>query len=285
MNTVGAVYRKFIEALSGDYDSDEARQVTNIVFEKNLGLRRIDITLEEQTVIQDERITELNDILSKLKTGMPVQYIFGHVWFHGLKLKVNGNVLIPRRETEELADWIIKDFKTPPKTIIDYCTGSGCIALALKKAFPHSRVIGVDVSKGALDLAMENARMNSLDVEWICTDILNSDPGISADLIVSNPPYVLKKESSLMPDRVKKFEPSLALFVENNDPLVFYHRISSLSMKNSPEKALIYYEINEAMGKEISELHSHLGFTEYWIKKDMQEKDRFLKAVLPAHSL
>jgi len=285
METVGSVYQKFITNLSDDYEPNEARQVASIVFENTLGLSRIDLATKGNSALSDGDLNELNNILSELLMGMPVQYIIGHVWFHELKLKVNENVLIPRRETEELVEWIIRDVKSQPETIIDYCTGSGCIALALKKAFPAARVIGIDLSERALEVAAENARINSIDVEWIRMNVLENDSALSADIIVSNPPYVMLSEGSLMSDRVRKFEPYQALFVEDIDPLAFYRRISSLSLKNSAKMAVIYYEINEAMGLKISELHSQLGFTDYLIKKDLQEKDRFFKTSLPEHSL
>ena len=285
MNTVGSTYQNFIKDLETHYEPDEARAVTSMVFEQVAGLSRIDITIKSDQFFESSDLDKLKRMLTELKTGKPIQYITGYTWFLGNKIFVNENVLIPRRETEELVDWIVRDIKSSPKIIVDYCTGSGCIAIALKKIFPDAQVIGIDISEKALEVASGNASINSVNVEWIQSDLLSVRTDIKADLIVSNPPYVLNNERKSMPDRVKKFEPAKALFVPDNDPLIFYRQISKLALKYCPVGAMIYYEINEVMGKEISDLHSQLGYTDYILKKDMQEKDRFFKASLPALSL
>lgn len=285
MNTVGFVFKNFISGLRSGYDSDEARTVAAMVFDHTLGMSRVEITAKSRAAVSETDMARLDSMLSDLQTGKPVQYIIGYTWFQGMKISVNQHVLIPRRETEELVDWIIRDVKFLPKTIVDYCTGSGCIAIALKKAFPTARVIGVDVSGNALSVASGNAKQYSMNIEWLNGDLLNDDLALEADLVVSNPPYVRESESSVMTDRVKKFEPYRALFVPDNNPLVFFKRISASVMKHSPVGSVIYYEINEAMGREISVLHSQMGFTDFTLQQDLQEKDRFFKAFLPAHSL
>ena len=252
MNTVGSTYQNFIKDLETHYEPDEARAVTSMVFEQVAGLSRIDITIKSDQFFESSDLDKLKRMLTELKTGKPIQYITGYTWFLGNKIFVNENVLIPRRETEELVDWIARDIKSSPKIIV---------------------------------VASGNASINSVNVEWIQSDLLSVRTDIKADLIVSNPPYVLNNERKSMPDRVKKFEPAKALFVPDNDPLIFYRQISKLALKYCPVGAMIYYEINEVMGKEISDLHSQLGYTDYILKKDMQEKDRFFKASLPALSL
>jgi release factor glutamine methyltransferase len=285
MNTVGSVYNDFLSGLSSEYDAEEARSIAAIAFEHVLKLSRIELTTKKDFVIPNAEFTRLNTFLLDLKTGKPVQYITGEVFFQGMYLLVNEHVLIPRRETEELVDLIMREVIDPPKTIIDFCTGSGCIALALKQAFPESNVIGVDISEKALEVAQVNAERNSLKVEWLNFDVLTTQFDFTADLIVSNPPYILQKEKGSMLRRVKNFEPLQALFVPDNDALVFYKSISRWALRNVVNQGLIYYEFNEALGDELAELHSQLGFSDYHIKKDLQGKDRFFKAVVPSRSL
>jgi release factor glutamine methyltransferase len=281
MSTVGEVVSGYHNRLSILYEKNEAEKITSMVFEHVIGFNRLDMTLKSTESIAQKHEEQFNRILKELETGKPVQYILGDTWFHGLKLHVNKHVLIPRRETEELVDWIISESNRPPETIIDFCTGSGCIALALKKAFPAARVIAVDISHDALEIAGANAISNSLAIEFIEADILNYSLEMSADLVVSNPPYVLNAEQEKMNAGVLEFEPGLALFVSENDPLIFYRRISEWALLNMKPGGKIYFEINEMMGKEISDLHSQFGFKEYTLKRDLQEKERFFKAVIP----
>jgi release factor glutamine methyltransferase len=283
VNTIGSYFRYFVSSLN-DYDETEARSVAAIAFEYVMGLRRIDLTIRSEETLNEDKQKKLNIILSELKAGKPIQHITNEAWFYGMKLFVNEHVLIPRRETEELVELIVRDTKETPDVILDFCTGSGCIALALKKAFPGSVVKGFDVSEMALNVARKNAKENSLDVEWIECDLLNNFPNEKADLIVSNPPYVLRSETTSLAARVKNHEPHVALFVPDNDPLVFYRTISNQSVIHSPG-AHLYYEINEILGKEISELHSQMKFTNPEILKDMQGKDRFFRGVVPGRIL
>jgi release factor glutamine methyltransferase len=279
VDTIGSYYRFFCSSLV-NYEKEEAGIVASLVFEHELGLNRIDLTLRSDDGIDHAKRMRLDTLLEALKRNVPVQYVLGETWFYGMRLEVNSHVLIPRRETEELVETIVRKTKSDPKIIIDFCTGSGCIALAMKKSFPGTEVIGIDVSEEALNVARRNAVSNSLQVSFEKINILKNFPDVKAGIVVSNPPYVLFSERSAMDPRVTEFEPDIALFVQNDNPLIFYRRISELSMVHSPG-AEIYYEINEMMGKEISELHSQLGFTNYEILKDLQGKDRFFRGRIP----
>jgi release factor glutamine methyltransferase len=279
MRTVSSIYREYLSRLRVSYDDAEAQKIASIIFDHVLQFSRLDIAVRRTEIIDSNLAKDLDRILDELETGKPVQYVTGHVNFRGLELHVNESVLIPRPETEELIGWVIADQKKPPELIVDFCTGSGCIALALKAAFPEAAVTGTDVSQMALDVARGNAERLSLDVRFIHSDVFDSDPEWPADIVISNPPYVLCSEEHLMDSRVKDFEPRQALFVHDNDPLVFYKRISEWSLRHAAPGAKIYYEINEAMGKEISDLHSLHGFKDVILKKDLKDKDRFLRAI------
>jgi len=225
-------------------------------------------------------VAQIKEIVADIHTHRPIQYILGETLFHDLIIQIDENGLIPRPETEELVDRIIKGRKDPPGFILDLCTGSGAIALALKKAFPNSHVTGLDNSPMALNLAMKNSVNNQLEVEWIQGDILTAEASLfpdKYDLLVSNPPYVLKSEKALMEKNVLDFEPHSALFVEDADPLVFYKAIASLSGKILSKGASLWFEINERFGHDLTRLMKDSGFTQVTIHKDIHEKERFIE--------
>lgn len=226
-------------------------------------------------------IVQINEIVSEIHTGKPIQYILGYTYFCDLKITLNKSVLIPRPETEEMVYKIIIHCFRPPIHILDIGTGSGCIALALKDRFKEATIYGLDVSRKALEVASENGVMNELDVNWIEKDImreatLNGENGF--DLIVSNPPYVLNSERAIMNDNVLDYEPVDALFVEDSDPLVFYRTIASFSKKQLNEKGTVWVEINERLGTETASLFEKAGFQHVTILKDIHEKERFIRA-------
>jgi release factor glutamine methyltransferase len=220
-------------------------------------------------------------ITEELIHGKPVQYVIGETEFYGCRIKVNENVLIPRPETEELVDWIIKLVPNKELTILDICTGSGCIPIALKKNLPKAEVAACDISHEALEMAMKNAVLNKTDVRFFYTNILN--PTVSSwstfDLIISNPPYVRNSEKQLMHKNVLEFEPHLALFVEDDEALIFYRKITELAKSKLKQGGFLFFEINEAYGKEIAELLEENGFKDVEIRKDMFGKDRMAKGV------
>ena len=282
VETVGDVYSRFRSQLSKSYEPNEEEQITVLAFEHVMNYRRIDLSLNKNEKLDENHLKSFDKILTALNTGKPIQYVLGNSWFYGMNLMVNKHVLIPRQETEELVDWIVKDIKASlqkPSTILDICTGSGCIALALKKEFPEIKVIAIDNSEKALEVARYNAIKENLEIKFIQMDALNINLDIHPDIIVSNPPYVLNSEKEGMDQRVTEYEPSSALFVPDDDSLIFYRNIAEWGNKFLLHGGNIYFEINEKMGKAISELHSQLGYLELIIKKDLPGKDRMFRAL------
>jgi len=230
---------------------------------------------ETQTVVQ------INEIVTEIHTGKPIQYILGYTHFFDLKIKVNNNVLIPRPETEEMVYNIKSAFPDSTAPVMDLCTGSGCIALALKSLYPEASVSGIEFSRSALETARENGRENGLEVNWLEADLLEAHHlqfETSFSLVVSNPPYVLNRERQLMADNVLHFEPESALFVENHDPLIYYRAIASFCRNHLETGGFVWVEINENLGKETAAIFEHPIFTEVTIVKDIHGKERFIKA-------
>lgn len=277
--TVGSIYSKIQGELLSIYDEQESHKINTMIFGHVMDLSRLDIHLKQNQFINETQQSEVLFILHELKKGIPVQYVFGYAWFWEMKLVVNQSVLIPRRETEELVDWIIRDYDSAsPQRIVDICTGSGCIALALKKKFPNAIVTAVDNSTAALNVARNNAVIQKLDIDFLQEDALRLKSDLSPDIIVSNPPYVLLSQSVEMTKQVMEYEPREALFVPDEDPLVFYRRIGEWAYTNMEFNKNIYFEINEVMGERVSELLSQLGFSEVIIRNDMQGKNRMVRA-------
>lgn len=246
---------------------------------------RLKLALDVNIEIENEKL--LLDALALLKAEKPIQYIIGETEFFGLTFKVNDNVLIPRPETEELVDWIIKSQPKQTKesqelNILDIGTGSGCIAISLAKNIPNAKVYALDVSKGALKVAKQNAEINNVDVKFIEANILKSNEienNIKFDVIVSNPPYVKVKEKELMKANVLDNEPHLALFVSNENPLVFYEAISEFAKANLKESGMLFFEINEYLGDGMIDLLKGNNFKNIELKQDIFKKDRMIKGV------
>lgn len=245
----------------------------------------------------EEQIKKLEDILDQLKTGKPVQYILGTTEFYGLPFKVNPAVLIPRPETEELVEWALasvgsgqlavgsKKFAVGGSQlaalhILDIGTGSGCIAISLKKNLPGANVSAIDISPEALATAKENAELNEVNVNFIEADILNNSEieTPNSEIIISNPPYVTLHDKTQMHSNVTDFEPHTALFVPENDPLIFYKAIAEFAVKNLAPGGLLFFEINESYGAETVELLKDKGFVNIELRKDMSGRDRMIRA-------
>ena len=262
-----------IRELSNYYPAEELRELAYWIVEEATGVTRSQILMGYPAV----DIPELNDILLRLKRHEPIQYIFGHTQWMGLDLRVNHATLIPRPETAELVEWILQQHD--PNTalqIMDIGTGSGCIAIELKKHCPKWHVQGVDISEEALKIAQQNAIHNGVDIQWKQMDILAETPD-AIDIIVSNPPYICHREKADMDTRVLDYEPHRALFVPDNDPLLFYRRIAS--MKSAK---IIYFEINEAYGNEVCEMMKDLGYTDVQLKHDIYGKARMVSGRIEA---
>ena len=219
------------------------------------------------------------EIVKRLKNHEPIQYILGETIFFDLKISVNPGVLIPRPETEELVQWIVESISLSSPAILDIGTGSGCIALALKWFLKNANVSGLDYSEGAIRTARQNAKINKLDVSFFYTDIKDwrLKDWHNYDIIVSNPPYILEKEKLEMLDNVLKFEPEDALFVKNNEPLIFYRIIAGFAYKYLSSSGWLYFEINESFGRELMSLMLDEGFKNVELKKDINGKDRMLR--------
>ncbi len=280
----------FLTELKPDYPATEIQTFFQRLAEAYLGMKRIDITLNPDRKLTEIEQKQLKTALNRLKNHEPLQYILGETEFYGLPFWVDKNVLIPRPETEELVDWIVKDFqktifaerKSEPFRILDIGTGSGCIAVSLAKNLPEARVFGLDFSKEALEIAKKNAALNSVAVEFIHADILEIKMlPQQFDIIVSNPPYVRELEKTELQPNVLNHEPASALFVPDQDALLFYRKISALALKNLVSGGRLYFEINEYLEAETRDLVASFGYKEIVLQKDIFGKPRMLKAIKP----
>jgi release factor glutamine methyltransferase len=221
----------------------------------------------------------IEDIVNELKKQKPIQYITGKTSFYGLWFTVNEHVLIPRQETEELVRWIIDENAEKKINILDIGTGSGCIAVSLKKNLPESDVTAVDISEKALNTARINAENNQSAITFSQVNILdNIQIDKQFDLIVSNPPYVRACEKARMQDNVLNYEPAEALYVSDKQPLIFYNSIASFALKHLVDNGLVYLEVNENLADEVALIYENMGFSEVEIRKDINGKDRMMKA-------
>jgi release factor glutamine methyltransferase len=267
------------QELENFYPKTEIKAFERIILEHVCGLNYTDQVLFRKQKPDDWFRKPISKIIERLKAYEPIQYILGETEFCGLTLKVNPSVLIPRPETEELVHWITET-ELPEETILlDIGTGSGCIALALKKLIPQAKVLALDVSEDALTTARENAETNGLNVEYFRADILSREnfKWITCDVIVSNPPYVRESEMKHMFPNVLKYEPRQALFVPDADPLLFYRRIAAFAQKHLHEEGWLFFEINEVLGNEILYLLESKAFRNIEMKKDLFGKNRMIR--------
>jgi release factor glutamine methyltransferase len=268
--------------LAGIYSTDEIESLIFLIFEKLKGYTRTQFLLSNQETLTPENQFEIDQIVLRLKNQEPIQYILGETEFYGLPFYTVPGVLIPRPETEELVQWIIQENKNTSPTILDIGTGTGCIAISLRKNIPQSTVLACDISPVCLETASRNASRNATEVLVFEYDILTEIPEISFpefDVIVSNPPYIREKEKKQMEKNVLDFEPELALFVSDNDPLIFYTRIAEFAKKHLKKGGCLFFEINEAFGMECSEMLQEKGYSEIILKKDIHSKDRMIRSL------
>ena len=273
---------QYVEKELGDlYPNSEIQAFIRIIFEYVCGLDYTGLLLQKDKSLSRTDRRKIEGIVQRLKKFEPIQYVLGETEFFGLKLKVSPDVLIPRPETEELVYWMSKSSWPSNPVFLDVGTGSGCIALALKRRIPNAKIFAADISEQALKIADENAISNDLEVEFIHFDILKwkerSWPFF--DGIVSNPPYVREFEKTQMQANVLEYEPKTALFVKDDDPLLFYREIGYLSRKYLKPKGKLYFEINEGLADESIQLLKNMQFKQIEIKKDIHGKNRMLKAV------
>lgn len=272
---------QFVQALTPLYDVMEAESFFAIALLEIKGWKRIDMAMHPDAVINNEEEGRWNAVLSELMRQRPIQYIFGKAHFYGLEFTVNENTLIPRPETEELVDWIITENHSGQKiNITDIGTGSGCIAISLAKNLSEAVVSAIDVSEEALSVAKQNAEINEVSVEFIETDILSvTSLPKKYDIIVSNPPYVRNLEKQEIKDNVLKYEPHLALFVEDNDALLFYRKIALLGQSALVEGGRLFFEINQYLGEETVIMLENYGYKNIELRKDLFGNDRMIRAV------
>lgn len=275
-------YRSYFKTnLKDIYPEEEIGSFFYLLTEKFLTLKRVEVALELQRKLTLEETNIFENALRQLEKEVPIQYIIGETEFFGLTFKVNQSVLIPRPETEELVDWIIKDYADikQPLTILDIGTGSGCIAISLAKHLTKAIVTGLDISPTALEVASENANMNEVPVSFLEQDILTlKNLETTYDVIVSNPPYVTVSEKQKMQSNVLLYEPHNALFVSDDTPLLFYKSIAEIALKNLKRNGNLYFEINESYGSKIVDLLKKLRFKNVELKKDLFGKERMIKA-------
>ncbi len=287
--TIDGAYKELWIPLQTVYEVREARNIAALVVEHLTGLSKTDRIFRKEQAITDQQHLQLEQYLEELLRGKPVQYVLQEAWFGGLKFYVNESVLIPRPETEELVEWMVSNLVSNQETIsiqtaLDIGTGSGCIAIALKSKLPELKVSALDVSEKALEVAKKNARDLHADIDFLRIDALDENSWNQLplyDYIISNPPYIKKSEAPDMRSNVVAFEPETALFVQDEDPLLFYRKITCLAKDHLTNEGKIFFEVNEAHAEEVAELFSETGFTEIEIKNDMQGKPRMVKAEKP----
>ena len=275
--TIAEIHKKYIAALQTIYGEGEAIAITNIAFENILHLTKQNIITNGDEILDEKIEAKLNEVLSKLLTHEPIQYVVENAWFYNLNFKVNNAVLIPRPETEELVFEAINFLKNNNgKSVLDIGTGSGCIPISIKKNIASAEVHALDVSEAALYVAKENAIKNNVEIDFIKLDFLieeNYNQLDKYDLIISNPPYIPNDET--LDDNVTKYEPHLALFVPENDVLIFYKKIVAFAKNHLADKGKIMLEVHENLAKETAALFSNNNY-DVMIKKDMQGKERIL---------
>lgn len=287
-------YRNYFnETLKTIYPITEIDSFFFLLLEEYLGFRRVDIVLKSDFKITQETLNLLQSATKQLEQEIPLQYIIGKTEFYGLPFVVNKHVLIPRPETEELVAWVVsessrfKTFNTSTKQttetkqlkILDIGTGSGCIPISLKKQLPFAKISAIDISKEALTVAKKNAVLNNVDIHFILQDILKTVAlDQHYDIIISNPPYVRELEKKELKNNVLKNEPHVALFVENDNPLIFYAKIAELAKKYLNKNGLLFFEINQYLGTETIDLVNKKGLKNIQLKKDMFGNDRIIVA-------
>lgn len=277
LKALGELFQKKLKDL---YPKEEVKNFFYMLCESYLGKSRVDIALQPFEKVQSESFELFSKALTQLEQQYPIQYIIGKSNFMGLEFEVNKEVLIPRPETEELITWILDEHSEHANLkILDIGTGSGCIPIVLAKHLPESNIQTMDISVKAISTAQNNAKKHHAKVEFIHQDVLKLEtfPN-SYDIIVSNPPYVRESEKAQMRDNVLKHEPKIALFVPDEDPLIFYKHIARLALNSLKPNGSLYFEINQYLGKTLGKVLVGLGFNNVEIKKDIYGKDRMIRA-------
>ena len=266
---------KMISDLSSIYEMDELNSIFNLLAEDYLKIPRSKILLADEIDLNESNQTLFLSALERLKTHMPIQYVLGKTTFMNLEFKVNSSVLIPRPETEELVRLMLKE-DLDGKEVLDIGTGSGCIAISLTKNLHNAKVSALDISKDALEVALENAELNNVNIEFIHADIFEYQSDKKYDVIVSNPPYVLESEKMLMKQNVLNYEPEIALFVDDINALKYYESVIKFSLNNLNPQGQIFFETNENYKDELNKLAQNYEYNIIEFKLDINDKNRFL---------
>ena len=285
-NKVSDVFSFYLSVLEDKYESSESKSFLYILFEHYFKFSKLDFVKEPDYRLSESELLKIHFSVKELLKNKPIQHIIGSVNFCGFVFKVSPDVLIPRPETEELVELIVEDCKDLDQkiSILDIGTGSGCIAISLSKKIVDSHVQAIDVSEEALKVASENSKINQANAEFTKLDVLNESEIMTLpqfDIIVSNPPYIRNSEKSLMQKNVLDYDPEKALFVSDDNPLIFYKTIAELGLAHLNKNGRLYFEINEAFGSETSDLLKGLNYSTIKIYKDFRGKDRFVSAVYP----
>ena len=271
--------RKLREILRPLYGNGETEAIIRIMFHYLKGWNTVDIIMHEDASLSPFIKSEIDAILKRLVKHEPIQYITGEARFHGMEMKVTPDVLIPRPETDELVDIIVSDAgETEDLRVLDIGTGSGCIAIALARSLRFPTVTAVDISDAALAVARENASNLKANISFIKEDILTDSPEGIFDIIVSNPPYIDESEKSGMEPNVLDYEPKIALFVPDNNPLLFYKRIAEIAVRKLSPAGKLYFEINPRHATELSRYLNDCGFDDVQVIRDSFGKLRFIRA-------
>ncbi|KAA2216880.1 peptide chain release factor N(5)-glutamine methyltransferase [Maribacter flavus] len=271
------IFHKELDAL---YGKEEVSSFFYLLIEEYLGLQRFVLAIQPDLRIQKDEEPKMFEALSELKEHRPIQHIIGSAHFMGMDFKVGPQVLIPRPETEELVRWVLADVdKQANLDILDMGTGSGCIAIGLAKSLKNASVQALDISEEALEVARGNALKNEVEVHFFKADMLDFHSKLSFDIIISNPPYVRKLEKNKMNKNVLLFEPESALFVSNEDPLIFYSGVARFASKHLKPNGMLYLEINQYLGPETCTLLDTFDFNTIELRKDMYGNDRMIKAI------
>lgn len=279
--TIKALQEVFKSELSSIYPLEEINSFFYLLSETFVKKTRLDIALAPNEEVSKEDRLRFTKALEKLKTEYPIQYIIGETVFMELPFLVNEHVLIPRPETEELVSWILEDHVLAEKLeILDIGSGSGCIPISLAKQFTIASIKGLDISEEAIEVAQKNAHRNNVSVDFIKEDILKATAlKQNLDIIISNPPYVRESEKTQMKNNVLKFEPRIALYVSDEDPLLFYRKIAELALKSLKPSGKLYFEINQYLASALCELLRDTGFIDIKVKKDIYGADRMIRAI------
>jgi release factor glutamine methyltransferase len=281
--TIYLAEKALTEALTTIYDSREATQIAYWVMEHVTGKKKSERIIHKSAELPNNQWAQIEQIQTQLLQHRPIQYVLGEAWFMGMNFFVNESVLIPRPETEELVSWVMDEHKNKAHLqILDIGTGSGCIGISLQKKLPSSKVTLLDISEDALAIAEGNAKKLGASVQIQPLDILDESAWASIpkyDVIVSNPPYIKKAEAKSMAKHVLDYEPSLALFVADDDALLFYRKIALLAVRHLASNGVLNFEINEMLGEEVVVLLEELGFSAQ-LRKDLQGKNRMVRAIL-----